>query len=95
MLIEIKESLLKQIEALNDKDFYLIESKLNILKTNPYRFKRLKTKIPLWSLRIGLSGVSSRLIYTIDGQKVIALFIMRRKEGYKQIEEKATRTLDQ
>lgn len=83
----------KQYCALSTKSQYLIEEKFELIKQNPYRFKRLQTKFPLFRVRVNIDGKDCRLIYTVF-EGVIVLLLMERKKGYKNLEKEVQRILN-
>lgn len=75
---------LEQIDELSDEATKLIEKKLNLIKTNPYRFKRIKGyKLFLFRIRFEDDRKEKRIVYLVDKPKVKVLCILDRKSEYK------------
>lgn len=79
---------LKQLSKLNVKTIKKIQHKLQLLEENPFRNKTLiyqKYKL----LRIRLTDINKeiRVIYTLNKQEVLILFILDRNNDYKDLEK--------
>ncbi|MEK6938868.1 MAG: hypothetical protein AABX04_07550 [Nanoarchaeota archaeon] len=89
MVFEIIPSkiFLEQLDDLSDEAKELIEKKIEILELNPSHFKRI-TGYGLFLFRIRFENMrkEKRLVYLIDGSKVILLCILDRNKEYKDLE---------
>lgn len=91
MIFEIRttEMFIDQIEKLNQNDKTLIKNKLIILKQNPYRNKRIRSKkfSKVFRIRLNLSGKETRLIYVVIEPNIILVCLLERKNDYKDLEK--------
>jgi mRNA-degrading endonuclease RelE of RelBE toxin-antitoxin system len=60
---------IKQFSKLNEKEKNLINSKLEILKTNPFKFKKLSGFKNTFEVKITIKNSYSRLIYVVFSPK--------------------------
>ncbi|MFH0713467.1 MAG: hypothetical protein V1722_02700 [Candidatus Micrarchaeota archaeon] len=78
---------LSQINELTDSEKKLISEKLELVKINPFRYKGLSvpglTKV--FEIKITLSGLYSRLIYTVKGNEVRVECIINRNNDFKDL----------
>lgn len=83
------ESFIKQIERLDKKSRKLIDSKIDLLKTNPYRYKRLHSKKfkKVFRIRLNINKKETRLIYLVLEPNIILVCLLERKKGYKELEK--------
>ena len=81
--IEYKESFFKSLKKLDEKiDDKLIMDKIEHLRFRPLGIGKRLVGVPYWSLRL---GKRIRLIYRIDGNKVVIVDILERKHDYKDL----------
>lgn len=82
-LIELKQSVRKELDALDDVVFSRIDGKIVELAGNPRPagFKKLKGYRDLWRIRIG----DYRVIYVIDNasRPVTIMHVAHRREVYE------------
>jgi mRNA-degrading endonuclease RelE of RelBE toxin-antitoxin system len=79
---------LKQIRDLNKQSRNLIKLKINLLKNNPFRFKRLTGySLALFRIRLKLNGTNSRLIYCLEGTVIKLICILDRNKNYKDLKK--------
>ncbi len=77
---------LEQLDGLSKESKKLIESKLLLVKTNPYRFKKLEGfKLFLFRIRFQDNKKEKRVIYLVDKPKVKILCIIDRDNDYKDL----------
>lgn len=77
---------LEQIDELSDEAARLIESKLRLVKINPFRFKRIKGyKLFLFRIRFESERKEKRIVYLVDKPQVKVLCILDRDGEYKQL----------
>ncbi len=79
---------LEQLRGLEEKEKRIIESKIELLKINPFRFKKIhsKTYNKVFRIRLTINNVDARLIYTIMEPNVILVCILARKNDYSDLE---------
>ena len=80
---------LKQIEKLDKKSKQLIQEKINLIKENPYRFKKIHSKkfSRVFRIRFSINKKETRLIYTLLPPDIILACLLDRKNDYKNLEE--------
>ena len=91
--IEASEYLLKQLENLDEKSKKLIAGKIELIKENPFRFKRVHSKkfSKVFRVRLNLSGRETRLIYVVLGPNIILVCLLERKKNYRDLENYLSR----
>ena len=80
---------LEQVSSLDLKSKELIKSKITLIKSNPFRFKKVNSKrfSRVFRVRFNLNGIDTRLIYVIFGQKIILVCLFDRDKGYDNLEK--------
>jgi len=84
----ISEKCEKQIKELDKKSKRILKDKLDIVKNNPFHFKRLVgfTK-PTFRIRFESNNLEKRLIFTLDNDLIKLICILDRKKEYKDLEK--------
>ncbi len=79
---------MEQIKNLNEKTKRQIKNKIELVKQNPFHFKKLHSKkfSKVYRIRINIDNVESRLVYVILGSKIILACILDRKDDYRNLE---------
>tara|TARA_Y100000310_G_scaffold329906_1_gene400585 strand:+ start:5255 stop:5551 length:297 start_codon:yes stop_codon:yes gene_type:complete len=79
---------LKQIDELSDKAARIVEEKLRLLKTNPFRNKRIHgLNLFLFRIRFEDGRKEKRVIYLVDKPYVKIICIIDRDSGYKKLKK--------
>jgi len=80
---------LEQVNSLDSKSKELVKSKIFLIKTNPFRFKRIHSRKfnRIFRVRFCLNGIDTRLIYVIFEQKIILVCLFDRSKGYSKLEK--------
>lgn len=77
----------KQLNELEEKSKRILKDKLDLLKENPYRFKKLQgRKLKLFRIRFNIKGKESRLVYAVIEPNVILICFLDRSKGYKELD---------
>ena len=77
----------EQLKEFDKKSKRIIENKLNLLKQNPYRFKKLHSKkIKLFRIQIKIQNRETRLVYSVIEPNIILLCFIDRKKDYRDLE---------
>ena len=82
---------LKQFEKLNVKEKNLINSKIKLMKSNPFRFKKLVGYKNTFEVKISVENSYSRLIYIIflpETHNITIFGIFKRKNDFKDFKRK-------
>jgi len=91
MMFEIlaSEILLNQIKILDEKSKRILESKIDMIKLNPFRFKRIHSKkfSRVFRIKLNINNIESRLIYVVLGNKIFLVCLLNRKDDYKNLEK--------
>jgi len=79
---------LEQLENLSFKAKQKLKEKLELIKEDPARNKRiLGYNLFLFRIRISDKGKELRVIYLIDKKEIKVLCILDRKKNYKDLEK--------
>jgi len=83
------EYFISSLEHLDEKTKRIIRSKIELVKLNPFRYKRIHSKnySQVYRISLNLDGEESRLIYAVLGGKIIFVCILDRKHDYKDLEK--------
>ena len=79
----------KQIESLDPKSKKIIYDKIQLIKENPYRYKRIHSKIfsKVFRVRFSINRKETRLVYVIVSSNIILVCLLDRKKDYKNLEK--------
>lgn len=79
----------KQISKLDSKSKRIIHDKIQLIKQNPYRFKRIHSKnySKVFRVRLNIEQKETRIIYTIIEPNIILVCLLDRKKDYKDLEK--------
>lgn len=80
---------LKQLKKINPKNRKLIEDKIELIKENPFRYKKIHSKdfSKVFRIRFSLDKKETRLSYTIVEPNIILVCLLNRKKDYKDLEK--------
>ena len=79
----------KQFSKLNEKSKRIIKTKIDIIRFNPFHYKRIHSKhfSKIFRVRLNAQGVETRLLYTVLGKNIILIGLLKRKHGYKDLDK--------
>ena len=79
----------KQISKLDFKSKKIIYDKIQLIKQNPYRFKRLHSKrySRIFRVRFNINKKETRLIYVVINPNIILVCLLDRKRDYDDLEK--------
>ncbi len=82
--IKATEIFLEQVKKFKDKDKKLVKEKIELIRKNPYRFKRIHSKkfSRVFRIRLNLSGREMRLVYIVASADIILVCLLERKRNY-------------
>jgi len=88
-LIKTTEVFLDQIKDLDEKSKRIIKNKIELIKLNPYRYKRIHSKkfSKVFRVRLNLRGREERMIYVVLRQTIFLVCLLDRKRGYRDLEK--------
>ncbi len=95
MRFEVKatESFQQQFDKLPEKYKKQIKKKVELIETNPFRFKSIHSKLysRVFRVRLDIEGRETRLIYVILGSKIILVCLLDRTKDYRDLESYLTK----
>jgi mRNA-degrading endonuclease RelE of RelBE toxin-antitoxin system len=79
----------KQVKVLDKKSKRVIYDKIQLIKENPYRYKRLHSKkfSKVFRIRFSINRKETRLVYVIISSNIILVCLLDRKGEYKNLEK--------
>ena len=79
----------RQISSLDKKQRLIILDKIRLIKENPYRYKRIRSKkySKIFRIRFSLDQKEAKLIYVIIEPNIILACLLDRKKDYKDLEK--------
>ncbi|MCK5601680.1 hypothetical protein KAR91_07425 [Candidatus Pacearchaeota archaeon] len=79
----------KQIIKLDKKSKRIIYDKIQLIKQNPYRYKKIQSKnySKIFRVRLNIQSKETRLIYAIIEPNIILICLLDRKHDYKDLEK--------
>jgi len=82
-------SLAKELDKLDESSRRLIYSKIQLIKQNPYRFKRLHSNqySKVFRVRFSLNKQDTRLIYVVIEPDIVLVCLLDRGKEYKDLEK--------
>jgi mRNA-degrading endonuclease RelE of RelBE toxin-antitoxin system len=88
-LIKAIELFLKQIKSLDEKSKRIIRNRIQLIKLNPYRYKRIHSKkfSKIFRVRLNLGGREVRMVYVVLRQTIIFVCLLDRKRKYRDLEK--------
>ena len=80
---------LQQIKDLDDKSKRVINDKIELIKQNPYRYKRIHSQqySKVFRIRFSVQRKETRLIYVVIEPNIILTCLLDRKHDYKDLEK--------
>lgn len=76
-----------QLKELDKKTRRIIETKIELIERNPYRFKPLVGyRLRLFRVRFNIENRESRLVYCVIEPDVVLLCILSRDKGYRELD---------
>ncbi len=78
-----------QVSKLDKKSRANIHNKIQLIKENPFRFKKIHsiTYSRVFRVRLNLKSKETRLIYTLINPNIILVCLLDRKKDYKDLEK--------
>ncbi|GBE19884.1 hypothetical protein BMS3Abin17_00614 [archaeon BMS3Abin17] len=79
----------KQVSELDEKSRRFIFDKIKLIKENPYRYKRIRSKkySKVFRIRLSINKKEIRLIYVIVEPNIILVCLLDRKKDYADLEK--------
>ncbi len=91
MIYQIKalKFFVEQIKDLNEQSKRIINDKIELIKQNPYRYKRINSKqySKVFRIRFSIEKRETRLIYVVIEPQIILVCLIDRKNDYKDLEK--------
>ena len=78
-----------QVSKLDLKSKKIIHNKIQLIKENPFRYKRIHSKkySKVFRVRLSINQRETRLIYAIIEPNIILVCLLDRKKDYKDLEK--------
>jgi len=78
-----------QLSELDEKSRRIIHEKIQLIKQNPYRNKRIHTKTfsKVFRIRLKIQSKERRLIYLVTEPNIILVCFLDRDKDYKDLEK--------
>lgn len=79
----------KQLEKLDGKSKRIIRQKIELIRENPFRFKKIHAKKfgKVFRIRLSIQNKETRLIYAVIEPNIIIVCLLERKNDYKDLEK--------
>ncbi len=77
----------EQLDEFGEKTPRILDEKIQLLKNNPFRFKRLKHQKILFKIRFKYKRKEKRLIYQVKKGVIELLFIINRNKDYRDLDK--------
>lgn len=79
----------KQLKELDGKSKRAVKNKIDLIKKNPYRNKRIHSNSfrKVFRVRLNLRGKELRMIYVVVEPDIILVCFLDRKKDYKDLEK--------
>ena len=83
------EFFIEQIENLDKKSKDQIKEKIDLISSNPFKFKRIhaKTLNNVFRVRLNLQSKEIRLIYAVLSPNIVLVCLLDRKNNYTDLEK--------
>ena len=83
------EFFLEQLARFDEKSKQLIKNKIELIKENPFHFKRIHSKKfnKVFRVRLNLQGKETRLIYVVLEPNIILACLLERNKNYTDLEK--------
>tara|TARA_Y100000310_G_C20546126_1_gene745655 strand:- start:631 stop:921 length:291 start_codon:yes stop_codon:yes gene_type:complete len=80
---------IKQIEKIDINSKKIIHDKIQLIKENPYRYKKIHSKkfSRVFRVRFSINKQETRLIYVIIEPNIILVCLLDRGKDYKDLEK--------
>ena len=82
-----------QISKLDSKSKKIVYNKIQLIKENPFRYKKIHSNnfSKVFRVRLNLQSKQTRLIYAIIEPNIILVCLLDRKNDYKNLEKYISR----
>ncbi|MEN7981911.1 MAG: hypothetical protein ABFQ65_00505 [Nanoarchaeota archaeon] len=82
------KTFLRQLEKVDEKSKKIISDKIQLIKENPFRYKKIYSKSfsKVFRIRLKIQSKETRMIYIVT-QKIILVCLLDRKKDYKDLEK--------
>jgi mRNA-degrading endonuclease RelE of RelBE toxin-antitoxin system len=88
-IIKALEPFKEQVEKLDEKTRRIIYEKIQLIKQNPYRHKKIHSKkySKAFRIRLNVNSEETRLIYVVIEPNIILVCLLDRKKDYRDLEK--------
>ena len=87
--VKVLDYFKNQVSELDLKSKKIIYNKIQLIKENPFRYKRIHSKkySKVFRVRLSVNQRETRLIYAIIEPNIILVCLLDRKKDYKDLEK--------
>ena len=80
---------LDQVKKFDRKSRRIIYSKIQLIKENPFRFKKIHSKqySRVFRVRVNLNSKEMRIIYVVIEPNILLVCLLERKKNYQDLEK--------
>ena len=80
---------IEQISELDKKSKRIVEQKIQLIKQNPYRYKRIHSRkySRVFRVRLSVDRKELRMVYAIVESTIILICFLNRRKEYKDLEK--------
>lgn len=88
-IIKALEIFKKQVENLDEKSKRIIKEKIELIKSNHYRYKKIHSNLfsRVFRIRLAINNKDTRLIYVVLESNIIFVCLLDRKDDYNDLEK--------
>ncbi|MEW6062922.1 MAG: hypothetical protein AB1571_00935 [Nanoarchaeota archaeon] len=88
-IIKALEIFQEQVRDLDDKSKRIIKDKIELIKINPYRYKKIHSRLfsKVFRIRLTINNQETRLIYVVIEPNIILVCLLDRSKDYKDLEK--------
>ena len=85
--IKATEIFKEQVKDLDKKTRDIIKDKIRLIKENPYRYKKIHSRLfsKVFRIRLNIRKKEARLIYVLIEPNIILVCLLERKKEYKDL----------
>ena len=79
----------EQVTGLDEKTKRIIHDKIELVKANPYRYKKIRSRqySRVFRIRFSIGGKGVRMVYALIGSRIVLVCLLDRKRDYENLEK--------
>lgn len=81
--------MVEQLNELDEKSKKIIWEKIKLIEENPFRFKKIHSRLfrKVFRVRLSIRGKETRLVYVVLEPNIIIACLLERKNDYRGLEK--------